>query len=83
MPGGPGGEPAIRSDGKRSVQVELDEHLHPALLLEVPLVEGRLAQLALLVLLDEQERVALAGTPNVCSDAGASTEDCLEYCSYG
>ena len=77
MPGSPGGIPAIGSDWNGSVRVELDKHLHPALL-EVGLVERRLAQLALLLLLVEHKRVALVGAKGVCCDAGAATKGSLE-----
>ena len=82
MPGAPGREPPVSSDRKRSIRVELDEHLHPSLL-EVPLVKRRHAQLALLVQLDEEKGVALAGTSGVCTDAGAAAEGCLGYYSVG
>ena len=72
-------QPTINSDRNRSVRVELDKHLHPPLL-EVLLVERRLAQLALLVLLDEEKRVAEAGTAGVRTDAGAAAKGCLGYC---
>ena len=77
MPGAPGGIPAIGSDWNGSVRVELDKNLHPALL-EVGLVERRLAQLALLVQLVEEKRVALVGTKGVCCDAGAAAKCSLE-----
>ena len=77
MPGSPGGKPSIGSDWNGSVRVELDEHLHPALL-EVGLVERRLAQVALLVLLVELKRVALVRTKGVCCDTGAAAKGSLE-----
>ena len=78
MPGAPGGIPSIGSNWNGSIRVELDEHLHPSLL-EVGLVERRLAQLALLVQLVEKKRVALVGKATVCTDARAATEGCLKY----